>query len=48
VRDFTWHYFWSTGEVDAYLLYKDLASDPELAGEELMEQEQEAVHSFEA
>lgn len=23
MRDFSWHYFCATGEIDAYLLYKE-------------------------
>jgi hypothetical protein len=28
VRDFSWQYFSKTGDVDAYLLYKQIADEP--------------------
>ncbi|MGG1877697.1 YqzL family protein [Paenibacillus cisolokensis] len=32
MRDFSWKYFTMTGDVDAYLLYKEVTgSEPELA-----------------
>jgi hypothetical protein len=27
MRDFTWNYFSMTGDVDAYLLYKEICTD---------------------
>lgn len=27
MRDFTWNYFSMTGDVDAYLLYKQMSAD---------------------
>jgi hypothetical protein len=27
MRDFTWNYFSMTGDVDAYLLYKEISAD---------------------
>jgi hypothetical protein len=27
MRDFTWNYFSMTGDVDAYLLYKEISTD---------------------
>lgn len=45
MRDFTWQYFAMTGDVDAYLLYRDIQShmdldDPEVWEEESMEEEE--------
>ncbi|RCX22779.1 YqzL-like protein [Fontibacillus phaseoli] len=45
MRDFSWKYFAMTGDVDAYLLYKEAAgnSDEEAAAaEELLIQEEQA------
>ena len=43
MRDFSWRYFESTGEIDAYLLYKEhqnVCGGPACeAAEEVMEQE---------
>ena len=35
MRDFSWKYFAMTGDVDAYLLYKQ-AGEPSLSGDELL------------
>jgi hypothetical protein len=34
MRDFSWKYFSITGDVDAYLLYKEVSSDAEPADAE--------------
>lgn len=42
MRDFTWNYFSMTGDVNAYLLYKEMLTDdgaPEEEGEEEAEPE---------
>jgi YqzL-like protein len=29
MRNFSWNYFWATGDLDAYMLYKEVtSSDP--------------------
>lgn len=30
MRNFSWNYFWTTGDVDAYMLYKEVtgSNDP--------------------
>lgn len=46
MRDFSWNYFSKTGDVNAYLLYKESLTPEETAAplEELQEQEEgEAV-----
>ncbi|CAM4330835.1 MAG: YqzL family protein [Paenibacillus macerans] len=42
MRDFSWKYFVMTGDVDAYLLYKEAcgSSDEEAAAEELVLEEE--------
>ncbi|WP_435924891.1 YqzL family protein [Paenibacillus sp. DYY-L-2] len=45
MRDFSWKYFSMTGDVDAYLLYKEAGSSSEeeaAAAEELLIQEEQA------
>ncbi|MFB5759272.1 YqzL family protein [Paenibacillus medicaginis] len=44
MRDFSWKYFMMTGDVDAYLLYKEAAARGEqtVAGTEPDEQEEAA------
>lgn len=45
MRDFSWKYFSMTGDVDAYLLYKEAGSNSEeeaAAAEELLIQEEQA------
>jgi hypothetical protein len=37
MRDFTWNYFSMTGDVDAYLLYKEM--NAEQPGEEDLEED---------
>jgi len=27
MRDFSWNYFWVTGDVDAYMLYKQVTNN---------------------
>ncbi|UQZ32927.1 YqzL family protein [Paenibacillus sp. PK3_47] len=39
MRDFSWKYFAMTGDVDAYLLYKQAAEPPETDGLLLAEEE---------
>ncbi|MFD1177793.1 YqzL family protein [Paenibacillus puldeungensis] len=42
MRDFSWKYFAMTGDVDAYLLYKEAggSSEEEAAAEELIMEEE--------
>lgn len=42
MRDFTWNYFSKTGDVNAYLLYKEMTTPAELEelSEELLEPEE--------
>ncbi len=30
MRDFSWKYFTNTGNIDAYMLYKDMDADQEI------------------
>ncbi|WP_438446234.1 YqzL family protein [Gorillibacterium sp. sgz5001074] len=39
MRDFTWNYFSMTGDVNAYLLYKEMS--PTMVQEDLTEEEPE-------
>ncbi|MDP4096978.1 YqzL family protein [Paenibacillus sp. P96] len=41
MRDFSWKYFMMTGDVDAYLLYKEAAALGEQAAFEIEPDEQE-------
>lgn len=41
MRDFSWNYFSKTGDVNAYLLYKEIGIPEENAGELEEPQEQE-------
>ncbi|WP_281888200.1 YqzL family protein [Paenibacillus sp. YYML68] len=43
MRDFSWKYFSMTGDVDAYLLYKEMNGGPE-AEEPELEQDTAALH----
>ena len=31
MRDFTWNYFSNTGDIDAYLLYKEISTEDQEA-----------------
>ncbi|MVO99417.1 YqzL family protein [Paenibacillus lutrae] len=48
MRDFTWQYFCTTGDVDAYMLYKDLAPSPDTGAEESETFERMALEPVEA
>ncbi|MFC7681511.1 YqzL family protein [Paenibacillus sp. GCM10028914] len=39
MRDFSWKYFTMTGDVDAYLLYKESDGNTELASTAIAEEE---------
>lgn len=41
MRDFSWKYFAMTGDVDAYLLYKESGSSTELASTTAEEEAEE-------
>ncbi|QGQ95730.1 YqzL family protein [Paenibacillus psychroresistens] len=44
MRDFTWNYFSMTGDVDAYLLYKEIHADEaadEASDQDLMDLEED-------
>lgn len=44
MKDFSWKYFSSTGNIDAYLLYKDMDADQEEW--EMQQQEQSDYEEF--
>ncbi|WNS43781.1 YqzL family protein [Paenibacillus sp. MMS20-IR301] len=46
MRNFSWKYFAMTGDVDAYLLYREAGNSPE--GSELVPAEEEMVLNEEA
>jgi hypothetical protein len=40
MRDFTWQFFSKTGDLDAYLLYKQVSEDIRMEPEGLMEEQE--------